>query len=178
MKPSHLNLRTMVLGLVALGFVACQGSPGPTAVPEGAGYETTTINGVQLLHTPPGQRLMTSAYAYAIIGPEGGTIEKDGGRLTIPAGALAAPVLIAEQGREAPHYQYRFGPSGLQFATPATLSIKINPAEFGIDPSLVKVAGSDDLGLWWTVLGGTYDPVTQTLNVPIHHFSQYALCID
>lgn len=175
MKASHFNLRTMFLGLVGLGFIACQGNPGPTAVSEGARYETTTINGVQLLNTLPGQRLMTAGFAEAVIGPEGGSIEKDGGRLTIPAGALAAPVLIVEHGKEAPHYRYKFAPSGLQFATPAMLSIQLDE---GVDPSHVKIAGSDDLGLEWTVLGGTYDAATNTITVPIEHFSQYALCID
>jgi hypothetical protein len=176
---AKLSLRTLVLGLVGLGLAACQDNPGPTAGPEVAQIETTTIDGVALLNTPPGRRLTPAGLVVKIIGPEGGFIETDGGRLTIPAGALSIPVEIVEKGKEAPHYRYRFGPAGLQFAIPATLTIQIDPTEHpGVDPATLRVAGSDDLGLQWTKLGGTYDSATGTVSVPIEHFSQYALCLD
>jgi hypothetical protein len=121
---------------------------------------------------------MPAEIAEAVIGPEGGSIEADGGRLTIPAGALLAPVLIVEKGKEAPQYRYRFGPSGLQFAVPATLLIMVNPAELGVDPAHIKIAGGDDLGLTWEVIGGTYDAALGGVVVPVQHFSQYSLCVD
>ena len=178
MKVGHFHLRTLLLGLFGLALAACQDNPGPTAEAGGARYQTTTIDGVALLNTLPGQRLAPAGIVTQVIGPEGGFIEVDGGRLDIPAGALAAPMLITEIGKEAPHYRYKFGPNGLQFAAPAMLTIQVDPAALGIDPSQVRVAGSDDLGLEWTVLGGTYDPALGAVVVPIEHFSQYALCID
>jgi hypothetical protein len=172
------TLRALAFGLCGLAW-ACQGNPGPMEVTNpGPRYGTTTIDGVQMLHTPPSHRLTPATTVSAVIGPEGGSIETDGGRLDIPAGALAVPMLIVEKGKEAPYYRYRFGPAGLQFATPATLTIQVDPAEVGVDPSRIKVAGSNDLGLEWTVIGGTYDPALGAVVVQIEHFSLYELCIN
>ena len=172
------TLRALAIGLIGLAW-ACQGNPGPTdPAKSGPRYGTTTIDGVRLLNTAPSERLTPAALVTAVIGPEGGSLETDGGRLTIPAGALAVPVPIAMRGKEEPHYRYKFGPSGLQFSTPATLAIEVDPAALGVDPSRVKVAGSDDLGLQWSVIGGTYDPALGAVVVPIKHFSQYVLCIN
>jgi hypothetical protein len=176
-KPRHWNLRTMILGLVALGFVACQGNPGPTAVPEGARYDTTTINGVRLLLRPAGARLTPAAIVTEIIGADGGSISTDGGTLTIPAGALGVPELISMRGPEDNLWAYAFGPNGLQFEIPATLEIRLG--ELGIDPSQLKAAGASDLGNDWQVIDESmYDPERGAVVAPIQHFSQYALCID
>lgn len=176
MKRTLFHLRTLILGLVGLAFTACQDSPGPIALSEGP--STTTINGVKLLNTPPGLRLAPAGIVTAVIGPAGGSIESDGGRLTVPAGALTLPTVITEIGKEAPHYRYRFGPSGLQFKKPATLAIEVDPAALGIDPDHIKIAGANDLGTDWQVIGGTYDPALGAVVVPVEHFSQYALCED
>ena len=178
MKSTKL-FRGLVLGAVALGLAACQGNPGPTEISSsGPRYSTTTIDGVQLLNMPPGQRLTPAGITAKVIDSSGGFIEIDGGRLDIPAGALMLPTTITMIGKEAPHYRYKFGPSGLQFATPATLSIQVDAAALGVDPSRLKVAGSDDLGLQWTVIGGSYDPAQGAVVVPIEHFSQYWICLN
>jgi len=176
-RSHFFNIRTLILGLMGLAFAACQDHPGPIGVSE-AGYETTVIDGVELLNTPPGHRLTPAGISTKIIGPEGGSIESDGGRLIIPAGALALPTPITEIGKEAPHYRYKFGPSGLQFATPATLVIEVDPAALGVDPSRLKIAGGNDLGTDWHVIGGTYDAGLGGVVVSVEHFSQYALCVD
>lgn len=180
MNRRLFHLRTLSLGLFALAFAACQGTPGPTDV-SGSGYETTTIDGVQLLNTPRSMRLRPAGLDMKVIGPAGGFVETDGGRLTIPAGALNFPVTIVEHGKEAPHYRYRFGPSGLQFNQPAMLAIEIDEddlEDMGIGTDRLRIAGGNDLGTDWSIIGGTYHPELGAVVVPIEHFSQYSLCVD
>jgi hypothetical protein len=70
------------------------------------------------------------------VGPTGGTIQAGGARLTVPAGALSAPVTLtvavdtASQvptGVTGQSVVYRFGPAGTTFAVPATVAISVLP---------------------------------------------------
>ena len=163
--------------IAAFGLTACQ-DMGPTAVPreEAGRAPTTTVNGVDLLNAPARALLHPASVGAAVIGPDGGSIEVDGARFTVPAGALSESVLITMHGKLNGQYRYKFGPNGLQFAAPATLTIPVDPAEAGIIAERLAVATASDDGDDWRVIGGAYDPATGTVSAPIHHFTQYALC--
>ena len=168
--PQLFSLGALTLGLA---LIACQDS-GPAAPGEAQAPRTETINGVRLLTAPQGLQL--AGTTTKTIGLLGGTIEMDGGRLSVPLGALLVPRQITMTGMIEGHYQYRFGPDGLQFLLPATLTIAADPAELGILPQQLAVAVASDEGNDWQVLGGVYNPVTGTISVQVHHFTQYALC--
>lgn len=171
MKLSHLfSLGALTLGLA---LTACQNS-GPAAPSEAQVPRTETINGVKLLTAAGGLQL--AGTTSKTIGLLGGAIEMDGGRLSVPLGALLLPTQITMTGMIEGHVQYRFGPDGLQFLLPATLTIAVDPAQLGIPPESLAVAVASDEGNDWQVVGGVYDPPTHTISVPVHHFTQFALC--
>ena len=177
MKRILFHPRALMLGLIGLAFAACQNHPGPTALSEDTRYEATTINGVALLHRSSSGGLAPAGFAAEVIGPNGGTISTDGARLTVPAHALAYPVLITMRGPVDKVWAYGFGPSGLRFASAAELEIRVKIS--GIDPSRLKVAGASDVGTDWQIIEGSrYDADRKAVVAPISHFSQYALCIE
>ena len=172
-------LRTMAWGALLAGtLVAACRDGGPTAEPRTDAMQslTTTINGVELVLSPPSHRLTPAGAATAVIGPEGGTIQVEGARLTVPPGAVSQPVEFVARGRIGDQYVYRFGPNGLQFKVPATLSISVDPAQAGVDPARLAIAVSSDEASDWQIVGGVYDPTAQTVTAKIEHFTQYALC--
>jgi hypothetical protein len=77
------------------------------------------------------------------------------------------------------YVEFKFGPNGLTFSTPATLMINAAKANIGAtDKASLRIAGASDSGDDWQVIGGIYDPVTDTVTAPISHFSRYALCLE
>src|SRR5690242_17088981 len=78
------------------------------------------------------------------IGPAGGSLTSDDGRLTVsvPPGAVSAPTSLSIQDitNTAPGgdgIAYRVGPDGTTFATPITLTFAADPAE---DVSALSIA--------------------------------------
>ena len=172
-------LRTMAWGaLLAGSLVAACRDGGPTAGPRTDSMQspTTTINGVKLVLSPPSHRLRPAATATAVIGPEGGSISVDGAELTVPPGAVDQPVEFTAKNLLDGLYAYRFGPNGLQFNVPATLSIRVDSAVEGLEPTDFRIAVASDDASDWQIVGGVYDPVTQTVTTKIEHFTTYALC--
>jgi hypothetical protein len=74
----------------------------------------------------------TGASAVQLIGPEGGTLELEGARLTVPAGALraATSLTVTSSTRAAPAAfesfspVFVFGPEGTEFLVPARIELK------------------------------------------------------
>ncbi|MBW3660121.1 MAG: hypothetical protein KY397_00615 [Gemmatimonadetes bacterium] len=175
-----MTLRSIIHGATALAlalvFTACESDPGPTGVPQPA-PRTVTVNGVDLLVVPGGLKIASQTVVQKI-GPHGGSISVDGGRLDVPSGALVQEVSISMKGRETDQFRYKFGPSGLTFDTAATLTIQVDPEALGVDPARLAIAGASDEGNDWTVIGGAYDESLGAVVVPIEHFSLYAICLD
>lgn len=178
MTSSLSLIRGAAVFALTLLVAGCQAGSGPTGVPE-QGPETVTVNGVDLLVAPAGMKV-ASGMVHQDIGPDGGSISVDGGRLDVPAGALSEVVSISMKGREDIQYKYRFGPSGLVFDATATLSIAVDPAALGIDDTgRLKIAVASDNGDDWVVVEGAYwDEATGTVVAPVEHFSLYGLCLD
>ncbi|HEY3124373.1 MAG TPA: hypothetical protein VGK70_09970, partial [Thermoanaerobaculia bacterium] len=110
----------------------------------------------------------------AVIGPAGGSIRSADGRLTlkVPDGALAAATTlsIAPVANDAPNAigsAYALSPVGVAFARPAQLVLAYSAADLdGTGDGALGIAsqeGSD----WFAILGGSVDPVTRTLRVPV-----------
>jgi hypothetical protein len=96
----------------------------------------------------------------ATIGPAGGTVTAFGGAvsLVIPANALAAATGITIRATNQvpldPHWvqgtAYEVAPAGLAFATPATLTLRYDPAlgPSGVAESDLRVHALDGAGAW------------------------------
>lgn len=168
-----------LIAVLAIGLAACEADQAPpTAAPEPM-LRTVRIDGVDLVLRPDGRRLAASFLASEVIGPAGGSIAAGAGTLLVPQGALSADTPITMEDTVDDIWKYRFGPSGLQFASPSTLEIAADPDQLGTDPGSLKVAGSDELGLEWEIIEGSgYDETRGIVTAPIHHFSQYALCVN
>lgn len=178
----HTIMSRLWVVVVALGLAACGQDSGPLA-PTGHGTApnpaTVTINGVQLLKAPAGLRL--SGSATKTIGENGGEIEIDGAELDVPSGALDDDVQIT-MAHAQDLWAWDFGPDGLQFNSPAELEIDITIAqlvEIGVDPAELKIAvATNGYSNDWQILGGEYDPEDEEIELPIEHFSRYALCVE
>ncbi len=119
------------------------------------------------------------------VGAAGGVVTAGGGNLTltVPAGALATPVIITTapvtspqpNPKLVPGTAWDFGPTGTQFSTPVTMTIKY---EAGLPGGLVpggfrlhRWSGS----AWLMVAGSTTDPAARTVTGQISSFSRYAV---
>ena len=121
------------------------------------------------------------------IGTAGGTVTSTDGSatLTIPAGALSSSVAITATPMTNPPAApglvtantYDFGPSGTQFASPATLRVTYKPSQLpsGVDPTSLHVVVLDGTA-WDVVPGSVVDTAAHTVTGPINHFSSYGLC--
>ncbi|MFN2383770.1 MAG: hypothetical protein ABR559_05840 [Gemmatimonadota bacterium] len=185
MQISRLIYRALLTAAV-LTLTACQQTQvGPIATEGDAVHRVklVTINGVHLLErtdgsTTTGRSLTPTAQTAVTIGVGGGVIATGAGELTVPPGALVQDVDLSMQERPT-GTSFRFGPNGLAFELPATLRIAVLQQDVeGLDLSRLRIAGASDSGDDWQVIGGTYDPATGTISAPIHHFSQYALCME
>ncbi len=175
-------LKRLMVVAVALGFVACGEDNGPIAPGEQGPMvnpATVTINGVELLKAPGGLRLASSASVQ--MDQSGGTASVDGAWLTVPSGALSNSTTIT-MANTSDLWAYDFGPDGLTFNSPATLTVKITVTELvqiGVDPNDLRIAyATSGLTNDWQILGGSYDSVKQEIKLPVDHFSIYSLCIE
>lgn len=116
-----------------------------------------------------------------LIGAQGGAITIDGGKLSlsIPPGALRSDVVVAIVALEA-WPEGALGtvvdiqPSGLLFATPATLVYHYETSEIGETPaSSLRLATAS--GSTWTPLPSTVDEAALTVTASIAHLSVYGL---
>lgn len=175
-------LKTLVIASMALGFAACESDDGPLA-PVANDGPTVMINGVELLQRPAGGLTLAESATVAI-DEQGGGIKLSDARFWVPAKALGAPTKITMSHDDSAYslWAYDFGPSGLKFYRSATLTIYVTAMELkvmGIDPSRLRVAhASTSISKDWSIVGGVWDEKTQTISVPVDHFSRYALCLE
>jgi len=109
----------------------------------------------------------------ATIGPAGGSIRSDDGRLTlrVPAGALASPVALsfAATTSDAPQAigsGYKIVPS-ISFAKPALLTLAYGRSDTQTSSAgALSIAANAATG-WFIVGGGSVDPARHSLSVPV-----------
>lgn len=179
LRPRILSLPIV---LVAAGLVACEAGPGPTANPRSPDLApaVVSVNGVQLLGAGSGRSMTLASGAMETMTPgSGGRVQAGSGRLIVPPGALEKATTITMEALEGLE-GFAFGPDGLRFREPATLTISIDVAalrDAGIEPAELAIAGASDEADDWRMLGGSYDPASETVTVGLSHFSRYSLCI-
>ncbi|MCM3876879.1 MAG: hypothetical protein NEA02_10715 [Thermoanaerobaculia bacterium] len=111
----------------------------------------------------------------ATIGPQGGSIRSDDGRLTlrVPAGALMSSVTISVEtnpSNEAPQgmgASYRIFPGGLSFAKAATLVFQFDSEDLAGSASGALGLAFQSGGRWFVATGGAVSGAARTLTVPI-----------
>ncbi len=172
-------LRRALLAVATIGLAAC----GTESDSIGLGSDepaTTTLNGVNLVAMTPGRTLAPASGDFTMVHPKNGaSIQTGDASLTVLPGSVPNGTKITMTPLNNGYVEFQFGPSGLQFSSPAVLTISAAKANIsGLDKAQLKIAGASDSGDDWQVIGGTYDPVSDTVTVEIHHFSRYALCIE
>lgn len=174
-------LRRALLPMAVFGFAACQGEQFPIG-PEAAAPSLVEVNGVQLVTIRPGRslELADGAATQRVQKNQGATLTSGDATLTVVPGSMKSTTTIWMQPDNASGFvQFIFGPSGTTFNPAATLTI--SAAKANIDPSQrnnLRIAGASDNADDWVVVGGTYDPATDTVTASISHFSRYALCVE
>ena len=144
----------------------------PSALLSGNGVLGTTI-ATGLLPSST----LTYAADSATIGPEGGTLVIGPHRLTVPAGALAAPVVIRGEAPVGTVNSVELQPEGLHFAAgkPAklTLSYANCPLLGGILPK--RMAYTTDQLAILTYVPSLDDLLGRRISGSLEHFSRYAV---
>jgi hypothetical protein len=178
-KPRKIT-PALLAAVMAVGVSCTTGEPlGPTgshgARIGGAEQSSGRLLGTlledltELLSCVPQQYVSVSE----VIGPDGGTIVVGTHSLTIPAGALAEPYTIQAEQMSGRVNSVRFGPEGLTFAEPATLSLSYA----NCSPLLVanKVVYTDELLHILQLVPSLDHPQSRTVTGEIRHFSRYAV---
>jgi GDSL-like Lipase/Acylhydrolase./Bacterial Ig-like domain (group 1)./Bacterial Ig-like domain (group 2). len=124
-----------------------------------------------------------------VIGPAGGSVSVLAGSVTVavPAGAVSSarsfsvkPAANPPAARRLmPGTAYEFGPTGAQFSTPVTVSIKYDPAGLLPDSPESGLQLYEAVnGSWQVVPGSTVDLATKTVSGAVSHFSSYGILMQ
>jgi hypothetical protein len=122
----------------------------------------------------PAQALPIAIPSSATVGPAGGSIRSDDGRLTlkVPAGALAAPISLSFQTatNDAPQGVgpgYQILPASVAFSKPALLTLAYGRVETDDASAEALTLGATSGSGWYAIGGGSIDPGRHTLTVPL-----------
>ena len=107
------------------------------------------------------------------IGPEGGFIGIGKNSLFIPSGALKTSVTITAEQISGKTNSVRFGPEGLQFEKPATLTMNYDNCALVLVQK--KIVYTDEQLKVLEVLRSLDLFRTRIVSAPINHFSRYAV---
>jgi hypothetical protein len=118
---------------------------------------------------------MPADSATQLIGPEGGTLNVGAHALVVPPGALDTAVVITAVAPSDSVNRVQFGPAGLTFRRPASLTMSY--ANCGVLGVLLprQIVYTTDLLQLLEVLGGVDDLLSQKVTARIHHFSDYVV---
>ena len=168
--------RTFALVAALLVLAGCSDSSQPTlSTPAPAAEllsESISVNGL-LQFTGSPDVSGTRHAEKRIIASQGGFVELNGFRVDIPAGALPADTVVTidlpTDELLAKRLVAEFGPHGIQFNTPVTLTFPLTGVVWNGDP--IEVARWENGA--WTSLGGSVDLVGAVLQGTTPHFSSY-----
>jgi hypothetical protein len=168
--------------LAALGFVSCTGEDGPTGVRADVTPSPLLGSGNGLLGTPLGSGLLAcDSLPYAsdslTIGPAGGTLVLGPHTLTVPAGALAEPVLITGEAPAGTVNSVRLFPEGLHFAPGRPARLTLSYANCPLTGRLLpkRIAYTTDLLQILSYVLSLDDLFHQKVSGSLDHFSRYAV---
>jgi hypothetical protein len=173
-------MRRVLTSLFAAVFLLAgcsEGAKSPLA-PESATPALLSADGINLtgvLEFAALPDLTQSRHAEAFIrASEGGSVELNGFRVDIPAGALPYDALITidlpQDEVLGKRVLAEFGPHGIQFNTPVAITFPLE--------GVLLSGGKIEVGRWennaWTPLGGTVSADGASLSSTTPHFSTYA----
>jgi len=107
-----------------------------------------------------------------------GTLTGSRYTLDIPKGALHNATTVTISERHPSILEVKFGPDGLAFEQPATLTIDYSGTLFDRTHSTatnLHVFGYDAVGSRWVRMPGSDDASTRLYTTQLEHFSRYAL---
>jgi hypothetical protein len=162
--------RLAVIVLLFAPFMGCNKLNPLNYIPH---LNDTTPAAVTGLGTP------TDTAVSKTIGPSGGTIVSNDGRIEvdIPAGALATTTNITIQPVTnmcpgGSGFAYDLLPNGTKFAVPATFTFHYADSDVnGTDPYLLYLAVQDSLQQWDVDVYRDVDTIAHTVSFDINHFS-------
>jgi len=121
--------------------------------------------------------LLCSRQPYAVdsevIGPDGGVLDVGTHRLIIPRGALSRSVKITGEQIPGVSNSVRFSPDGLEFQSPAVLTMTYNNCAFVLLQK--KIVYTDENLKILQVLRSLDLFRSKSVTAPIDHFSRYAV---
>ena len=149
------------------------GDPSPSALLGSGGGLLGTQIGSGLLACDP----LPYASASETIGPEGGTLVVGPHRLTIPAGALAAPVVITAEAPVGTVNSVQLQPEGLQFAQGRPARLTLSYANCPLLGRLLpkRIAYTTDLLEILSYVLSVDDLLNKKVTGALEHFSRYAV---
>ena len=167
--------RTLALVAAVLALAGCSDSSQPmlsTPAPAAESLAGVSVNGLlQFAGTP--NLLGARRAEKRIIAAQGGFVELNGFRVDIPAGALPADTTVSitlpADELLAKRLVAEFGPHGVQFSTPVTVTFPLSGVLWNGNP--VEVARWENGG--WTSLGGSVNAAGTALSGTTPHFSTY-----
>jgi hypothetical protein len=171
MRVRALAALLLSSALVIAGCTSEEGLSGPSA-PELSPLLGTGIGTGLLACTP-----LPFASASQVVGPEGGTLTVGPHSLTIPAGALAAPVTISAEAPVGTVNAVRLGPEGLHFAPGKPARLTLSYANCPLTAQLLpkRIAYTDDLLRILSYLLSVDDLLRERVTAPLEHFSRYVV---
>lgn len=178
MKSLRIAAATTMVAALALVVQSC-GDSNPAA-PKLAGAASHDLLGGLTSTLTKTVGLLTckqkpAEFASATIGKDGGTISLSGATLTVPKGALAAPVTITAYAPKGNVDVVDFEPSGLVFAKSATLTMSYSNCNLLGSLLPKRIAYVDGgLNILYYLLS-VDDMGAQTVTSPVDHFSDYAM---
>lgn len=173
MNARRLALRGLAIAAAVMGLGSCDRQPvAPVPVDSSAPVvRHDDLFGLGLLRCNP----LPYDSAAQIIGPDGGALSVGPHTFTVPAGALPAPTLITAVVDSTTVNQIRFTPQGLQFESPAVLTMSYANCGllWGLVPKRIAYT-TDDLFIL-ELIPSIDNVLTRTVTGQVTHFSQYAI---
>jgi len=153
-----------------------------TTVPEDTTAEPQTVSVLlrneDAYNSNPLIDLITSTLRF-ITRLLGGVVSVLDVSLEVPPMALERNTQISIDIPDPNLFVYDFGPDGLQFQKPATITISYDYADLtNIDQSKIRLAWWDENAQQWIDQPCTIDPIAKKVIGPINHFSAYGLVSD
>jgi hypothetical protein len=178
----HLRVLAALLLASALGVVSCTpGEDGPSS-PSATEPSHLLTSGDAVLGTDVGSGLLAcTPLPYAIatrtIGSGGGTIVVGPHSLTVPTGALTAPVTITAEAPVGTVNSVRLLPEGLRFAPgkPARLSLSYANCSLAARLLPKRIAYTNELLQILSYVLSVDDRSTKRVTGSLKHFSRYAV---
>jgi hypothetical protein len=176
MKPTRSRCLLAALLGGALSVALSCADPSPVGVTGPASAPQRDLLGLSPLPTGLLQcSPLPAASVTQTIGPDGGTLQVGPHTLSVPAGALDAPVTITAVAPSDAVNQIQFQPEGLTFAEPASLTMSYANCNLLGLPLPPRIVHTTDLLQILEYLQSVANPWSQTVTGRLQHFSVYAV---